>query len=66
MPCMVESAVVCSVSFPNRMKPKPLLVPISSNTTETNINSQSTDTEQGQTIEQKKQGILRVMDPGVY
>ena len=34
MPCMVVSAVCCSVSLPNRMKPKPLLVPVSSKTTE--------------------------------
>lgn len=35
IPCIVVRAVCCSVSFPNRMNPNPLLPPASSSTTKT-------------------------------
>ncbi len=35
IPCMDVRAVCCSISLPKRMKPNPLLVPVSSKTTET-------------------------------
>lgn len=39
IPCIEVSAVCCSISLPKRMKPNPLLVPVSSKTTENRNNA---------------------------